>query len=239
MGRISGTDTDATDASGRAATSVAVTFDTEHPDRPSYRGGGTDRVLSALADAGVRATFFVQGRWAMSEPDLVQQMADDGHLVGNHSFDHVRFDELDERQIGEQLRRTHEALTTILSHEPSKWLRLPYHSGIGDADVIRSVRRFGYHPVYRHVAPKDWDTEISTQQLLDESLAQAEARPVTVLNLHNWPLVTAEGLPAIIDGYRALGATFVTVDEVPVATIDEMLPQPARRSGGRRVPWRR
>jgi len=46
---------------------VALTFDAEHPDRPA-RPGNDERLLDALAAAGVRATFFVQGRWAEAYP---------------------------------------------------------------------------------------------------------------------------------------------------------------------------
>lgn len=234
MGRIFRTGADSNDVLQRGGMRVALTFDTEHPDRPSYRGGGTDRILRGLASIGVTATFFVQGRWATSEPDLVQQMASDGHLVGNHSFDHVRFDELSVRQIGDQLQRTHEALTTILDEEPSKWVRLPYHAGISDPRVVRSVGRFGYRLVYRNVAPKDWDTGITANELCDEVLVDAGEREVTVLNLHNWPRVTADSLLTIIDRYRVLGADFVTVGDLSAATLDELLPAPGRRSGSRR-----
>ena len=47
---------------------VALTFDAEHPDRPWCPPRNAEHILDALGDAGVRATFFVQGRWAESQP---------------------------------------------------------------------------------------------------------------------------------------------------------------------------
>jgi peptidoglycan/xylan/chitin deacetylase (PgdA/CDA1 family) len=66
-----------------ATSSVALTFD----DGPLP--GTTDRILDALGEANVRAAFFVIGRYVQRWPDLVRRMHDDGHLVGNHTHEHL------------------------------------------------------------------------------------------------------------------------------------------------------
>ena len=68
---------------------VALTFDAEHPDRP-HHVGATEKVLDALDAERVPATFFIQGRWAEAYPKLARSVAERGHLIGNHSFYHVR-----------------------------------------------------------------------------------------------------------------------------------------------------
>ena len=62
---------------------VALTFD----DGPLP--GATDRILDVLGEANVEATFFVIGRNARENPGLVRRMHEQGHLVGNHSYDHA------------------------------------------------------------------------------------------------------------------------------------------------------
>src|ERR1700743_576148 len=61
---------------------VALTFD----DGPT--AGATDRVLDLLADLNVRAAFFVIGRNVEREPDLLRRIDAEGHLIGNHTYDH-------------------------------------------------------------------------------------------------------------------------------------------------------
>ena len=61
---------------------VVLTFD-DGP-RPSY----TDRVLKALAEECVRATFFVLGRQARAFPAMVRQLQDAGHTIGTHTQNH-------------------------------------------------------------------------------------------------------------------------------------------------------
>src|ERR1700712_2733108 len=64
------------------STGVALTLD----DGPTP--GATDRVLDTLGEHGVRAAFFVIGQNAQRWPGLVRRMHDEGHIVGNHTFDH-------------------------------------------------------------------------------------------------------------------------------------------------------
>jgi len=69
----------------RESRAVALTFD----DGPWP--GSTDVILDTLKAAGVRAAFFVIGRHVKLHPGLVKRMHEEGHIVGNHSFDHHRF----------------------------------------------------------------------------------------------------------------------------------------------------
>src|SRR5688572_21902696 len=63
---------------------VALTFD----DGPMP--GVTEPILDALAATGAKACFFVIGRHARTHPGLIRRIADEGHLIGNHTFDHDR-----------------------------------------------------------------------------------------------------------------------------------------------------
>lgn len=65
-----------------AAGSVYLTFD----DGPDERW--TPRILDLLAHANVLATFFVVGRLALEQPELIRRIVAQGHEVGNHSWSH-------------------------------------------------------------------------------------------------------------------------------------------------------
>src|SRR5690348_18438459 len=67
---------------------VALTFDTEHWSHPSSPDV-QDRILDVLAGAGVRATFFVQGRWATAYPACARRIPSEGHLVVHPSPHHA------------------------------------------------------------------------------------------------------------------------------------------------------
>lgn len=72
-------------APGESGSRVALTFD----DGPTP--GSTERVLDALGEAGVRAAFFVVGRNVERWPDIIRRIDAEGHLVGNHTWDHSHY----------------------------------------------------------------------------------------------------------------------------------------------------
>ena len=110
-------------APGAAPFRVALTFDAEHPDRPTDPAA-EPRLLETLARLDVRATFFLQGRWVEAYPARARAVAQAGHLIGNHGFYHVRMPLLSaeglrtdiaeaERVIVEADRRRSEAVVPV------------------------------------------------------------------------------------------------------------------------------
>jgi peptidoglycan/xylan/chitin deacetylase (PgdA/CDA1 family) len=92
---------------------VALTFD----DGPWP--GSTDLILDELARTNSHATFFVIGRYAAEQPGLIQRMHDEGHQIGNHTFDHHRDGLLrGEPYWREQLARTDEVIAKITGVRP-------------------------------------------------------------------------------------------------------------------------
>ena len=101
-------------ARGATARGVALTFD----DGPTP--GGTDRVLDALGELGVRAAFFVIGANVRRHPRLVERMHAEGHLVGNHSHDHSHFGMFGRRTYWRnQLELTDDAVREVIGRRPA------------------------------------------------------------------------------------------------------------------------
>src|SRR4051794_36900859 len=97
-----------------AGRSIAVTFD----DGPT--AGPTERVLDLLAEANVKATFFVVGRNVVRYPHLVRRMHEEGHVIGNHTWDHHHAGWCGTQQYwDEQLRRTGDAVAGIIGVRPA------------------------------------------------------------------------------------------------------------------------
>ena len=93
---------------------VALTFDTEHPDRPCS-GTALELILSALGDAGAPATFFIQGRWTRSSPGEARRISSAGNLIGNHSHHHAPMDSLTETGFREDVREAEAMIREIVN----------------------------------------------------------------------------------------------------------------------------
>jgi peptidoglycan/xylan/chitin deacetylase (PgdA/CDA1 family) len=105
---------------------VALTFDAEHPDQRRCHPGNAAAVLDLLAGEGVDATFFVQGRWAEAYPELLRQIVQGGHLVGNHSYYHARMPLLTKQGLRLDVTQAQKTLVALAGIETRPWFRSPF-----------------------------------------------------------------------------------------------------------------
>ena len=194
---------------------VALTLDAEHPDRAWCPPGNVERILDTLADRDARATFFVQGRWAESQPAAARRIADEGHLVGHHSHYHARMPLLTEAGLESDLCTGLGAVMEATGRDPRPWFRCPFGAGFDDARVLGALGRLGYRNVHWHVALDDWEPWRTGDAIAADAVTGVRRHgDGAVILMHTWPGGTGEGIGAAIDGLRALGASFVTVDEL-------------------------
>jgi len=194
---------------------VALTFDAEHPDRPA-RAGNDERLLDALEAAGVRATFFVQGRWAEAFPGVARRIATDGHLVGSHTHYHARVPLFSDAGLETDIRDAEAAIGEHVGVDPRPWVRFPFGAGARDSALLGRLADLGYpRHVGWHVAPDDWDPGRTRDDLVDRVVDGATAHgDDAVVLLHTWPDPTFAGVPDVVHRLSASGASFVTVDEL-------------------------
>ena len=192
---------------------VALTFDTEHPGRSQCPPGVVDSLLDTLTATGVRASFFIQGRWASAYPAVARRIADDGHLVANHSNYHARLIYLTLPGIREDVRAAESRIEEATGVNPKPWFRCPFGAGERDRRVLKVLDDLGYRNVRWNVAPKDWLEDRTGQQVEDLVVegVRAHGDGANVL-MHSWPAPTAEALPGIITRLREEAFELVTVD---------------------------
>lgn len=137
---------------------VALTFDDgPHPHT-------TPALLALLERHGAEATFFMVGSQAARHPDLVRRVAEAGHCVANHSYDHPSMPTLAGRARRAQLRRCAEALAPY----GARLFRPPFgHQSRGSR---LDARRLGYQVVGWSDHCSDWldhDADSLTERLLE------------------------------------------------------------------------
>jgi peptidoglycan/xylan/chitin deacetylase (PgdA/CDA1 family) len=195
---------------------VALTFDAEHPDRPRSPPGAEERILDALAEGGVRASFFLQGRWVESRPDVARRIGHDGHLIGHHSHYHARMPLLlAEGALEADVADGQEAIMKATGHDPGPWFRCPFGAGHDDRVVLERLAAIGYRNVHWDVEVEDWEPWRTGDAIARDAIAGARARgDGALVLLHTWPAGTAEAIGTMLVGLRGLGANFVTIDQL-------------------------
>ena len=181
---------------------VALTFD----DGPS--SVITPALLDGLAHRGVHATFFLVGSMADNNHDLVRRMADEGHQIGVHIYDHSLphgLAGLTEAQFRAQVDTTKELITS-LTGQTDFALRPPY------GYVDDNVRRWAEGPIILwSVDPEDWRDQ-NAQRVADHIVTHAADGAIILL--HDLFPTTVEGALEAVDRLLAQGYRFVTVDEL-------------------------
>jgi peptidoglycan-N-acetylglucosamine deacetylase len=194
---------------------VALTFDVEHPSRTNHDPRGSDSIRAALQPAKVKATFFIQGRWATAYPDEARRIAADGHLIGHHSHFHAPMTLLNDDGIAADIREAAECIETITHRDPRPWFRCPFGEGHDDQRVIRALSESGYVNVHWDVDSDDWKGNDTAAGMAARVLGDVAKRgDGAVVLFHSWPAATPQAVSSIIDELSNQGAAFVTVDEV-------------------------
>ncbi|MDH6115070.1 peptidoglycan/xylan/chitin deacetylase (PgdA/CDA1 family) [Kitasatospora sp. MAP12-15] len=178
---------------------VALTFD----DGPS---AATSGLLDDLADADVKATFFIVGEQARSFPEQLRREAAEGHAIGNHTLTHPFLTTLTPAQVHDELAQSEDAIAGITGSRPLL-VRPPYGS------YSAAVRSFGHPLVLWDVDTRDWQHHDPAQVL---SRAAAMVHPGSIVLMHDTEgqLSTLGAVPQLIRNLRAAGYTLVTVPEL-------------------------
>jgi peptidoglycan/xylan/chitin deacetylase (PgdA/CDA1 family) len=190
---------------------VALTFDAEHADRPPGRPGVELELLDLLRREGVRATFFLQGRWAQAHPEIARRIGGDGHEVGSHSHFHARMPLLSDEGLRSDIVQAGRAIREAAGVDPKPWFRCPWGHGARDPRVVMALRAQRYGHVGWDVVAEDWEPDRSPVQVAGDVLnGVTAAGDGAVLLLHAWPASTLEAMPDILRGFRERSAELVT-----------------------------
>src|SRR4051812_24598718 len=138
---------------------VVLTFD----DGPEP--GGTDRVLTALADADATATFFVLLTRVRKYRSLLDEVVAAGHEVALHGVDHRALPTLDRAEVVHRVRAGREELEEAIGR-PVRWYRPPY--GRQTVRNWRAITSAGLVPVLWGPTTWDWK-QVSDEERLDKA----------------------------------------------------------------------
>ena len=170
--------------------------------------GFTAQILDTLKANGIVAAFGVTGRWAEQNPDLVRRIAQEGHSLINHSYDHPSFTgrstntpALTQPQRWEQLDRTEGIIQDLAGVSTKPYFRPPY--GDYDDSVNADLYARGYlYNVMWTVDSLGWNG-LAAEAIVERCLTLAEAGAIYVFHVGS-ASQDAAALQGIIDGLREM-----------------------------------
>jgi peptidoglycan/xylan/chitin deacetylase (PgdA/CDA1 family) len=194
----------------RGSKRVALTFD-DGPNDPH-----TLNLLDVLSKHGVRATFFLIGRYVRQRPDIVQEIMKRGHVVANHTFTHPLLIFHSSSRIRAEILQCGGAIRDAVG-EHSNLFRPPW--GGRRPAVFQIVRQLGLEPVMWNVTGYDWNAP--SADYIEKKVGD-KIRGGSVILLHDGSHAafgadrsrTVRAVDRLIEWYKAEGLDFVTVSDM-------------------------
>lgn len=183
---------------------IYLTFD------EGYEAGYTPQLLNTLKENQVKATFFITAHYVNTQEDLVKQMIEEGHIIGNHTVNHKSMPDLTEEKIKTEVMDLHQVIQEKFGYE-MKYIRPP--KGEFSEKTLQATNQLGYTTVMWSFAYEDWNEEKQPEE--------EKSKKKILDNLHNGEIMLLHGnsktntniLDSIIKEAKNMGYEFKSLDE--------------------------
>jgi len=178
-----------------------------------YENGCTEKILDVLKKHDVPAAFFLVGNYIEKNADLVRRMADEGHIVANHTMHHPDMSKLSEKDaFAKELTDLETLFKETTGKEMPKYYRPP--QGIYSEENLKMAKELGYKTVFWSLAYADWDNSAQpTREKAFNKLIPRTHNGAVVL-LHSTSATNAEILDELLTKWKDMGYTFATIDNL-------------------------
>lgn len=176
-----------------------------------YENGNTPAILDALKKHNAPACFFIVGHYLKSSPDLVRRMVDEGHLVGNHSFNHPDMSSFGRDKFAQELTDLESLYLETFGKEMPKLYRPP--QGKFSEGSLKLAKELGYQTFFWSLAYVDWD--VDKQPSREDALDKLTRRvhPGAVVLLHVTSKTNGEIMDEILTKWEEMGYSFKSLTE--------------------------
>ena len=178
-----------------------------------YENGCTKTILDVLKEQQVSAAFFLVGNYIEKNADLVRRMAEEGHIVANHTMHHYDMSKLtDQAAFSKELQDLEALYKETTGQEMPKYYRPP--QGIYSEDNLKMAQELGYKTVFWSLAYVDWNND--SQPTKEQAFAKLLPRthPGAVVLLHSTSRTNAEILDELLTKWKEAGYRFGTLEEL-------------------------
>lgn len=183
---------------------VYLTFDL------GYEAGYTSKILEILKNNNVKATFFITAHYVNTQPDLVKQMIDEGHIVGNHTVNHKSMPSCSLETINKEVMNLHSAISEKFGYE-MKFIRPP--KGEYSERTVAYTNTLGYKTVMWSFAYDDWDENKQGREEYGRKKILENVHNGEIMLLHATSKDNANILDDVVKKIKQMGYEFKNIDE--------------------------
>ena len=172
-----------------------------------YENGYTAEILDILNEKNVQAVFFVIGNYAKRNPELVQRMIDEGHIVGNHGMNHKSFPSIEPKEMYTEVKQLHDYMKENFDYN---MFLFRYPDGQFSQQSLDVLRATGYQTIFWSYSYRDWDVNDQPNPTDAYQKLVGALHPGAIYLLHAVSDTNTKILADFIDEARAQGYEFST-----------------------------
>lgn len=186
---------------------IYLTFDA------GFENGYTSTILDTLKKHNVKAAFFVVGNYLKTSPDLVKRMVNEGHIVGNHTFNHPDMSKISNMEsFQKEMVAVEDMFFEITGTKLPKFYRPP--QGKYSVTNLKQANELGYKTIFWSLAYVDWyqDKQPTKEEAFEKLIPRIH--PGAVVLLHSTSKTNAEILDELLTKWEAAGYQFGTLNDL-------------------------
>ena len=184
-----------------------------------YENGHTEKILDVLKEEKVPAAFFLVGNYFTEKPEIVKRMAEEGHIVGNHTMTHPDMSAIsDMTSFKKELTQVETLYEEITGEKMQKFYRPP--QGKYSQANLAQAKGLGYTTVFWSLAYVDWlqDQQPTKEEAFSKLLPRMHNGAIILL--HSTSKTNAEILGDYIKKCKEEGYTFLSLTKLPLSQTD-------------------
>ena len=177
---------------------IYLTFDL------GYENGYTEKILDVLKDKDAKGVFFATLSYCKSNPHIVKRIIDEGHVLGNHSVNHLSMPTLSLDRMEYEIMEMHNYIYSSYGYTMTL-----FRPPMGEFSVqsLALTQSLGYKTVHWSFAYYDYDTANQPEHSAALTKVTGAAHGGAIYLLHAVSATNTAILPQVIDSFRASGYT--------------------------------
>ncbi len=186
---------------------IYLTFDA------GYENGHTAAILDTLKKHNVPAAFFLVGNYLKTAPELVVRMCEEGHTVGNHTYNHPNMSKIAQKsEFCKEIEALEQEFYLLTDRELPKFYRPP--QGKFSEENLKQAQELGYKTVFWSLAYVDWKNDAQPNPEAAIKTLTERIHPGAIVLLHSTSETNAKILDTLLTKWTEMGYTFAPLSEL-------------------------
>lgn len=164
-------------------------------------------ILSVLKEHDLKATFFIEGKWAKENANFVKMIDEQGHAIGNHAYNHPDMVRLSKQEMNDQIAQTNSIIKAIIGKTPH--LFAPPSGSFND-EVVKQAHELKMETILWTVDTIDWKNP-SVHVMLHRVMSNIHQGAMILMHPTS---AVAQGLSSLIDEIKNKNYRIGTVDQL-------------------------